>query len=89
MERARTWTIHGRRQQPGIFPNGQPRTLQRGVKGWRRDLARQLVFCAAGVETGSIIKRNEISATRRWEHSVSAALGPPGAYLDEAIDLSP
>lgn len=35
-------------EQPGIFPDGQRRTLQRRLKKWRRDLAHKLVF---GVET--------------------------------------
>ena len=35
-------------EQPGIFPGGQRRTLQRRLKKWRRDLAHKLVF---GVET--------------------------------------
>jgi hypothetical protein len=34
-------------EQPGAFPDGQRRTLQRRLKKWRRDLAHKLVF---GVE---------------------------------------
>ena len=34
-------------EQPGAFPDGQRRTLQRRLKEWRRDLAHKLVF---GVE---------------------------------------
>jgi hypothetical protein len=29
---------------PGIFPNGQLRTLQRHVKHWRTEIARRLVM---------------------------------------------
>jgi hypothetical protein len=31
-------------EHPGIYPDGQLRTLQRRLKGWRRDVARTLVF---------------------------------------------
>lgn len=32
--------------RPGAFPDGQLRTLQRRIKGWRRDLSHTLVFGA-------------------------------------------
>jgi hypothetical protein len=31
-------------EHPGVYPNGQLRTLQRRLKGWRRDVAHQMVF---------------------------------------------
>jgi hypothetical protein len=31
-------------EQPGIFPDGQLRTLQRRLKDWRREVAHQMVF---------------------------------------------
>jgi len=34
-------------EQPGAYPDGQLRTLQRRLKGWRRDVAHTLVFGAA------------------------------------------
>lgn len=34
-------------EHPGTFPDGQLRTLQRRLKGWRRDVAHMLVFGAA------------------------------------------
>ena len=34
-------------EQPGTFPDGQLRTLQRRLKGWRREVAHMLVFGAA------------------------------------------
>ena len=37
-------------EQPGVFPDGQLRTLQRRLKGWRREQAHKLVFGAAVVE---------------------------------------
>ena len=39
-------------EQPGRYPTGLLRTLQRRLKGWRRDKAHELVFRAtpAGVE---------------------------------------
>jgi hypothetical protein len=33
-------------EQPGVFPDGQLRTLQRRLKEWRRELAHQMVFGA-------------------------------------------
>ncbi len=36
-------------EQPGVFPDGQRRTLQRRMKGWRREMAHMMVFGAAGV----------------------------------------
>lgn len=37
-------------ERPGVFPDGQLRTLQRRIKEWRRERARELVFGAAVVE---------------------------------------
>ena len=34
---------------PGLFPDGQLRTLQRRVKTWRHALAHKMVFGAAAV----------------------------------------
>ena len=34
-------------EQPGAYPGGQLRTLQRRLKGWRRNVAHTLVFEAA------------------------------------------
>ncbi len=31
-------------EQPGVFPDGQRRTLQRRLKEWRREMAHRLVF---------------------------------------------
>jgi hypothetical protein len=38
---------------PGVFPPGQLRTLQRRVKHWRSEIARQLVL---GLEFGSALE---------------------------------
>lgn len=35
-------------EQPGVFPDGQLRTLQRRIKGWRREMAHMMVFGSAG-----------------------------------------
>jgi hypothetical protein len=42
--------------QPGVFPDGQLRTLQRRVKAWRSELAHQMVFGerAAGETFGQV-----------------------------------
>jgi hypothetical protein len=37
-------------ERPGVFPDGQLRTLQRRMKEWRRERARDLVFGAADAE---------------------------------------
>jgi hypothetical protein len=37
-------------EQPGIFPDGQLRTLQRRLKEWRREIAHEMVF---GAETAA------------------------------------
>ncbi len=34
-------------EQPGVFPDGQLRTLQRRLKEWRREAAHRMVFGAA------------------------------------------
>jgi hypothetical protein len=36
-------------EQPGVFPDGQRRTLQRRLKDWRRELAHTMVFGAEAV----------------------------------------
>jgi hypothetical protein len=43
------------REQPGIYPPGQIRTLQRRLKGWRSEVAHKMVFgtAAADVNSGS------------------------------------
>jgi len=40
-------------EHPGVYPNGQLRTLQRRLKGWRREAARRLVFATPTMEPGS------------------------------------
>jgi hypothetical protein len=42
---------------PGAFPPGQLRTLQRRVKQWRSEIARQLVL---GLESDLDINREEV-----------------------------
>ena len=37
-------------EHPGVYPDGQLRTLQRRLKGWRREAARRLVFTTPTVE---------------------------------------
>jgi hypothetical protein len=37
-------------EQPGVFPDGQLRTLQRRLKEWRREMAHKMVF---GAETAA------------------------------------
>ncbi len=42
-------------EHPGVYPDGQLRTLQRRLKGWRREIAHTLVFGSAATdETVSI-----------------------------------
>jgi hypothetical protein len=35
-------------EQPGAYRDGQLRTLQRRLKGWRRKVAHRMVFGATG-----------------------------------------
>jgi hypothetical protein len=43
------------REQPGVYPDGQLRTLQRRVKAWRRELVHGMIFPAArGEATGTM-----------------------------------
>ncbi|MEA3149589.1 MAG: hypothetical protein QOD56_528 [Gammaproteobacteria bacterium] len=44
-------------EQPGAFPNGQRRTLQRRLKDWRRELAHKMVF---GIEAAGETTRQDI-----------------------------
>src|SRR5207302_3293079 len=37
-------------EYPGVYPDGQLRTLQRRVKAWRREMAQKMVFGALGPE---------------------------------------
>jgi len=37
-------------EHPGAYPEGQLRTLQRRLKGWRREVARTLVFGPAAID---------------------------------------
>ena len=39
-------------EHPGVYPDGQLRTLQRRLKGWRREAARRLVFATPAVAPG-------------------------------------
>jgi hypothetical protein len=40
-------------KSPGVYPDGQLRTLQRRLKHWRMGMARSLIF---GVHTGTAKK---------------------------------
>jgi hypothetical protein len=37
-------------EQPGVFPDGQLRTLQRRLKEWRREVAHKMVFGTESAE---------------------------------------
>ncbi len=39
-------------EHPGVYPDGQLRTVQRRVKGWRREIAHKLVFGPAAPDAG-------------------------------------
>jgi hypothetical protein len=39
-------------EHPGVYPDGQLRTFQRRLKGWRREAARRLVFATPTMEPG-------------------------------------
>lgn len=48
------------REQPGAYPAGQLRTLQRRLKGWRGEMAHKLVFgaTAATAEPVQVLLRS-------------------------------
>ena len=46
-------------EYPGVYPDGQVRTLQRRLKGWRQAMAHQLVF---GVATTSTVQELDVQA---------------------------
>lgn len=48
-------------EQPGCFPSGQIRTLQRRVKGWRSEVAHTLVFGTAATDANSGVATGPIS----------------------------
>jgi len=37
-------------EHPGVYPDGQLRTMQRRLKGWRREVAHTLVFGPAAID---------------------------------------
>jgi hypothetical protein len=39
-------------EHPGVYPDGQLRTLQRRLKGWRREAARRMVFATPTGDPG-------------------------------------
>jgi hypothetical protein len=39
-------------EHPGVYPDGQLRTLQRRLKGWRGEAARRMVFTTSTVDRG-------------------------------------
>ena len=47
-------------EHPGVYPDGQLRTFQRRLKGWRREAARRLVFVTPTMEpvfgTGAVVR---------------------------------
>jgi len=45
-------------EQPGAYPAGQLRTLQRRLKGWRDEMAHKLVFGAAAAEPVQALLRS-------------------------------
>ncbi|MBV8895946.1 MAG: hypothetical protein JO051_05510 [Acidobacteriaceae bacterium] len=51
------------REQPGIYPPGQIRTLQRRLKGWRSEVAHTMVFGTATADVNS--GRHEATGARR------------------------
>jgi hypothetical protein len=48
---------------PGVFPDGQLRTLQRRVKEWRRMMAKKLVYASIG-DTVEALEIPAIGASR-------------------------
>jgi hypothetical protein len=61
-------------EHPGGYPDGQLRTFQRRLKGWRREAARRMVFGTATVEPGVGISGSEGSLLGNGGRNTLAAL---------------
>ena len=79
-------------EHPGLYPDGQLRTLQRRLKEWRRDTARRMIFATPRVDHGIAVDGAEGSlfGNRREEHSSDGRESPVDLplRLDDA-DASP
>jgi hypothetical protein len=72
-------------EQPGAFPDGQRRTLQRRLKEWRRDLAHKLVF---GVEATGETKAKSSGPVKIWPRICQPPLSTCRGdkwHLDEVV----
>src|SRR6266446_4814745 len=49
-------------EYPGVYPDGQLRTCQRRLKGWRREVAVRLVFGTAPVDVINLDSKKECPA---------------------------
>src|SRR5436190_23258165 len=49
-------------EYPGVYPDGQLRTCQRRLKGWRREVALRLVFGTAPVDVINLDSKKECPA---------------------------
>ena len=78
-------------EYPGVYPDGQLRTLQRRVKEWRREVARQMVFGAALVDPGLAGSGKEYSSggSAGEQYPVDLPLRLDDAYASPTIPQVP
>jgi len=62
-------------EHPGVYPDGQLRTLQRRLKGWRREVAHALVFGPAAGEDASVASQLHCNPSRN-------VIGPCSTTVD-------
>jgi hypothetical protein len=67
-------------QHPGVYPNGELRTLQRRLKEWRSQMARKLVFGVRQSAVGPSIAREAQTTS-----AANAANGPLNANEREHV----
>jgi len=56
-------------EHPGVYPDGQLRTLQRRLKGWRREVAHTMVFGPAAPDEAAPPSSQLQSVTERNSHA--------------------
>jgi len=54
-------------EQPGVFPDGQLRTLQRRVKDWRREIVKHLLFGPRNAQTKTVGNAMSADSARSFE----------------------
>jgi len=63
-------------QCPGIYPDGQLRTLQRRLKEWRREAAHKMVFGTATADPGFAHEDGKLNLFTNGANDCSSDCGP-------------